>query len=306
MRSAGQRERAPKGAAGTSSARRETPARGAAEGHAAGQRRHHAPPKKRSYGPALGAFVVLALICLAAWWFFTNQDKQTEAVAQGQPASAPEQPAGGQTPAQPVEVPASEPTQPQASEPAPAAAAAELQSSEPAPEKSKPAPEDDIDLSTFPDADKLPGTSDEDWAQIQGWMASYIDPQAGAAGNRARAKLLERGRESFPAILNAFKRIDFSTEAGMRQGDLTQRLLTDICNGQNFDWHFSIEPAEVHFNEKVVRLWIKAWGQGRDSPHAWAKLTKTEVADAEKLFEKTGPSAALGGAPARASGLDDF
>jgi hypothetical protein len=137
-------------------------------------------------------------------------------------------------------------------------------------------------------------------------MATYIDPAAGAAGNRARAKLMERGREAFPAILNAFKRIDFSTEEGMREGDLTQRLLTDICNGQNFDWRFSTEPGDVLFNKKVVRAWIKAWEQGREFPQAWAKLTKTEVADAEKLFEKTGPFTTDGGEPVSADALDDF
>ena len=35
----------------------------------------------------------------------------------------------------------------------------------------------------------------------------------------------------------------------MRQGDLTQRLLTDICNGQNFDWRFTTEPGDVLFNK---------------------------------------------------------
>ena len=63
----------------------------------------------------------------------------------------------------------------------------------------------------------------------------------------------------------------------MRQGDLTQRLLTDICNGQNFDWRFSTEPADVVFNKKVVRAWIKAWNDD-PKPFIWTQSTDVILA----------------------------
>ena len=148
----------------------------------------------------------------------------------------------------------------------------------------------------------------EDWVEIQAWVAEFLDPNAGAAGNRAKLKLAERGRESFPAILNAFKRLDFTSEDGFRGGDLTQRLLMQICGGQNFDWSYGTEPKNVTFNKKVVSLWIKSWMQAREAPKAWAKLTKTSEEDAIALFAITGPFDVAGESPEEAASdaLDDF
>jgi hypothetical protein len=162
----------------------------------------------------------------------------------------------------------------------------------------------DIDLSTFEDQEKLPGTSDEDWTEIQGWAATYLDPSAGAAGNRAKAKLLDRGRESFPAILNVFKRLDFTQEQGYRDGDLAQKLLMEICKGNNFDWSYGKEPKNVTFNKKVVRFWIVSWEQARDAPSAWANLAKVSPEEAAEQFAITGPFLEESVAPA--APLDDF
>jgi hypothetical protein len=264
--------------------------------------------KEKSKAPMLAAVVVLLAAGGGGAWFLMRGGDEgpkaaetNDAVASAPAASTAEQ------------APAAEESAPAASEapteqaPAAEAATTDAQPAAEAP-AAKPADED-IDLSVYPDEGKLPGTSDEDWTSIQEWTASFLDANAGAAGNRARGKLFERGREAFPALLNAMKRLDFSTDDGFRAGDLAQRFLMDVCNGQNFDWKYGTEPADVLFNKKVVRSWIKAWEQGRDVPKGWAKLTKTTEEEALKLFAVTGPFDAAAGAPAEAgasSSIDDL
>lgn len=272
----------------------------------------HTARKQKSKAPMLAAVVVLMVAGGGATWFLTRGDDTASQAAEkgteGAAESAPETPA-----AAPVET--ATPTDGAASAPQTPAEAGDAAGEAPAlaaeePPPAKPADED-IDLGTFPDESKLPGTSDEDWASIQTWTTNFLDANAGAAGNRARSKLFERGRESFPALLNAMKRLDFSTDDGFRAGDLAQRFLMDVCNGQNFDWRYGTAPTDVIFNKKVVRSWIKAWEQGRETPKAWAKLTKTTAEDAAKLFAITGPFDTAGeGAASEASGaassLDDL
>jgi hypothetical protein len=131
----------------------------------------------------------------------------------------------------------------------------------------------DVDLTTLAEQPKLAETSPEGWAAIQGWVAALVDPEASADGDGARSKLLERGRESFPAILNAFKRLDFATDDGLRAGELYQSLLAEICNGTSFGWKHGTAAGDVIHNKQVVRRWIEAWERARVSPEAWAELT---------------------------------
>ncbi|HVS19477.1 MAG TPA: hypothetical protein VMT18_12805 [Planctomycetota bacterium] len=277
-----------------------------------GSRRAGRTTKKELNKTPLLAAAALVLVAGggAAWFLMRGDDGDSQAaekggaVAQVPAADASETPEAAPE-ATPTDTPA-EQAAPETAEETPAET----------PAQSAPAL-DDIDLSAFPDESKLPGTSDEDWASIQEWTAAFFDPNAGAAGNRARGKLFERGREAFPAVLNAMKRLDFSTEDGFRAGDLAQRFLMDVCNGTNFGWNYDrtesggLDPAGVVYNKKVVRNWINvAWGQGRDSPKAWAKITKTELADAIELFKVTGPFEGLEGdtepAADAASSLDDL
>jgi hypothetical protein len=269
--------------------------------------------QEKSKAPMLAAVFVLLLAGGGGAWFLTRGDDGSQAAemaaTEGELAAAPAVEASEQAPEAPEAAQGESAPEPEAAAPV----AQEGDGSEAPQEKpaAKPADED-IDLSVFPDEPKLPGTSDEDWASIQEWTATFLDANAGAAGNRALSKLLERGREAFPAILNAMKRLDFSTDDGFRAGDVAQRrFLMAVCNGQNFDWKYGTEPADVIFNKKVVRSWIKAWEQGRETPKAWAKLTKTTEEDAVKLFAITGPFDAAGagdssGAAGASSSLDDL
>ena len=246
-----------------------------------GKSRRSREPKKSNTGMLVGvALIVIALGGGA--WFFMNQGSDETQAAENDQASVT-------TPTDDLtteETPLDDETtgaedEPEADpEPEP----------EPEPEEPEPAKPkevvDDIDLlAEFEDELPLPETSQADFDEMKQWMATFIDPVAGAAGNRARKKLLDKSKEAFPVILNAFKRVDFSTEEGYRTGDLIQRLLQDICNGNNFDWKYGYETADVVFNKKVVRAWHKAWAQAREHPKAWAKLAKLSDEEAGVVAE---------------------
>jgi len=140
---------------------------------------------------------------------------------------------------------------------------------------------DDIDLTALPEQAKLATTTDEDWKLISDWTATFTNMSSGAAGNRARAKLKDKGKEAFPALLNAFKPLDLATEDGYRGGDLIQKLLREICNGNNFDWRYSTAAADVLFNKKAIRLWFVSFEKARDDDAAWKKMAKIDVKPAE-------------------------
>jgi hypothetical protein len=142
----------------------------------------------------------------------------------------------------------------------------------------------------LPELAKLPGTSDADWAQIQAWTASAIDPAGGADADAARAHLLERGREAFPALVAALERLDLATESGATSGERAHRILSEIAKGKSFEWLSGSSPEAASANEAVARAWHAAWLAARESPSAWAELTQSNVADAEAIFERTGPT----------------
>jgi hypothetical protein len=140
-----------------------------------------------------------------------------------------------------------------------------------------------------PELAKLPGTSDADWAQVQAWTASAIDPAGGANADTARASLLERGRESFPALVAALERQDLATEPGAASGERAHHLLSEIAKGKTLVWTSGSSPEAARANAETARAWHTAWLAARESPAAWAELTQTELAEAEALFQRTGP-----------------
>ena len=132
----------------------------------------------------------------------------------------------------------------------------------------------EVDLSTIADYGPIEGVDDERWADLQKWAAQMIDPNAGAAGNRARNKLIDAGKAAFPAVLNELKALDFTTDQGRKDGDLCQRVLMELCNGNNFGWKYTTEPADALFNKKVVRSWSVQWDKAKDSEEYWLRLSK--------------------------------
>jgi hypothetical protein len=245
-------------------------AKGKPSSRSSSRRTKREPKKKKSsVGMLIGGVVVLAAIAFGAMFFLKQGDSETQAaenVAVAQPEVTEE------AAVEVEEAPTEDVEEPEVVDPEP----------EKEPEPAAPKDPASVDLSLLADQVKLPETSDDDWATIVQQVATFVDPNAGAAGNRSRKQLLALGRVAFPAILNAFKRVDVTVQDGYRTGDLVQKLLQEICRGNNFGWRYSTEPADAYFNKRVIEMWFKSWAQVVENPKAWVqmgKLTEEEAAE---------------------------
>lgn len=138
-----------------------------------------------------------------------------------------------------------------------------------------------VDLAAIEDFERFPGTSDDEWAQLQEWADVVTDPNSpGRKLGPAREGLVAATRKAFPAILNSFKRMDLGTDAGARTGQAVQDgVLTAICSGRtNFSWDYKDDAHGEYFRKKVVSLWCTSWRQcatdDEDGNRAWANLSK--------------------------------
>lgn len=162
---------------------------------------------------------------------------------------------------------------------------------------------DSIDLSLIPDFGAITGCSPDRFAELEGLVATMVDPMAGAAGNRAKRKLVDAGKESFPPILNALKTLDLTDEDQFRSADVCQKALQDICNGNNFGWKYpSQEPDKFHaYDKKAIRAWSQAWEKAENDDAYWAKLAKLD-----KVPETPSEDDAIDAELDALDGLDDF
>jgi len=269
---------------------------GGDEGDGARGRRR---PQKKSPAPLVGGVVLLLVIAFGVWKLAGGSKTQagepdtTAAVADASPAID-----------EPVALTALDDETTGAEDEAADEATEEPAEEAPAKEK----PETIADPSSYNVRDEFPedfgpvdGTSAEEWTEIKQLAVTMIDPEAGAAGNRARETLKGLGKKAFPAILNVMMDLDFGTETGFRDGDLCQKTLMEICNGQNFDWRYSTEPADHLFNKKVVRAWCIQWDKAKDSEEYWIKLAKLD-----KQEEKPEGKPDLGVSEKELDELDDF
>jgi hypothetical protein len=195
------------------------------------------------------------------------------------PAATSSEPAGAQaasasTPDKPTgDAPAA--AKPAEGAPKPAAAQA--------PKKPVEAPGDpaSVDLTKFPDQEPLKETSAERAEELKTLAFQLIDMDNPRLGTKAKPQLESAGKEAMPFLLNQLKAQDLATEQGMRNGDLIQKIMTAICNGHNFDWHYTLEPKDVYFNKKATEQWILAFNKARDDETYWAKMSKANIKKAE-------------------------
>ncbi len=259
---------------GTNAASSGDPGRAAARAAAGRVRaRRHRKVKPKGAGPLIAGILVTVAAVAISLWLLTLELGLPAAVAGSDAAHVA-------------------PSAPPAPPPQPA------QVAPPAPKV--PAAKKEIDLAQYADEQKLPGTSDEDWTRIQGWVTSFLDPGSGGFGKSARSELVERGREAFPALLNAMKGLELASDAGHHAGDLAQGLLTEICRGQTHGWYSTTQAEDVRNNKIVIVSWIRSWRQARETPEAWASLTQSTLEDSRELFERTGPFPASAKDPVQA------
>jgi hypothetical protein len=265
--------------------------RGDAEGGSRSRRGERRAPRKEKKAP-VGAIVGgIALVVLGAGFFlFKDQILGTGNDAEAASTPVADAPADG-APAQPEAASAAAERELAAADAPPddaAAAAAAAEVTEPPKPKAKdPA---SVDLAAIADFEPTPDTSAEEWAQMNEWMTTWMDVEAGAAGNRAKLSLIAEGRKAVPVILNHFKTLDFATPEGRSNGDQCQKALQQISNGTNFDWKYVDEaagrpvdhPDDVYFCKRVVEEWTKLWRQVEVSIEAWIKIAKLEEKDPEE------------------------
>jgi hypothetical protein len=166
---------------------------------------------------------------------------------------------------------------------------AALDAPKPAP-KEKPAakPVEGYDLSTIPDFGPTEDTTPEQWTELQALAATMVDMSAGARQSKARDKLSLTPKQSFPAILNQFKKQKLDEEDGFRAGDMTQKMLEKMCHGNNFGWRYQHEPDYVKWNQMVIKKWCDAWTKASTDETYWRKLTKADAAGEEAGGEDSG------------------
>ena len=166
-----------------------------------------------------------------------------------------------------------------------------------------------IDLAAIADFGPTSDTTAEEWAEMQELIGQWMDIDAGAAGNRARLKLMELKRKAVPAILNHFKKLDFATKEGRSNGDQCQKALEKIWNGTNFDWRYPddaagkpvTDPNDVWFCKRATELWCSLWKQAEENIEVWIQKAKLEEKDPDEarrlreVFGKPGEASTSGG-----------
>ena len=266
-------------------------------------RRKARPAKKKSKTGLVLGIVALLLIAGGGGWFLMNKDAGPEAQAAETLAAAENEPAAGEATSEEAGGEAAASASEETSAPVEAEEAAGEEA--PAAEEAPPPAKKVIDLTELPDLGPAPGTSDEEWQEINALVATAVDPAAGAKGGRARNALQEKGRLAFPAVLNKLKTLDLGTQSGYRDGDLLQKLLEDICRGNNFGWKYTTEEADVTFNKGVVVAWFKSWnqvvGEGADGS-MWVHIAKLNDEEKAAYLAEIG----LEAPPAAAAELEDF
>ena len=138
-------------------------------------------------------------------------------------------------------------------------------------------------IATYQPFETPPGTDAAEWENIMDLARTMIDPDAGAAGNRAAIALEKIGKPAFPAIINVMLTLDYSTKDGNQAGDVCQRSLQNIANGRNVGWYHSYrqEPNKTAIqNTRCVDiLYEQVWGRELREPgyfERYAKLNETE------------------------------
>jgi hypothetical protein len=130
------------------------------------------------------------------------------------------------------------------------------------------------DWSGLPDLAPAEGTSAEAMAQMAELMDQYIKPPFGKEAERAGDLILHRGKVAIPAILNAYKRIDLTTDDGASIGWKMQTLLLFGLTKVNFGWMRSTRADDVAANVAVIKRWFAAWEKAKLDDAAWEEIAK--------------------------------
>ena len=137
-------------------------------------------------------------------------------------------------------------------------------------------PVEGYDLSKIADFAATEGTTPEEWTRLQEDAALFVDFSAGARSSRAGNRLMETPKQSFPAILNQFKKLNLEDETGYRMADATQKLLERICKGHNVGWKYEQQENWLQYNQKAIKKWCDLWTRASTDEAFWNSLIKND------------------------------
>lgn len=131
-----------------------------------------------------------------------------------------------------------------------------------------------VDLTKIPDAARLEQTPEDVWQQMGQLMTTYTTPPFSATAQKAGDVLLSSwGKQSIPAILNGYKRIDVSTPYGVEIGSKIQMLmLQSLTRGVTFGWRQDVSAEDQAFNKRVIQRWFEAWNRAKTDDAIWAQI----------------------------------
>lgn len=130
------------------------------------------------------------------------------------------------------------------------------------------------DFSAMPDLAPAEGTSEQQWAEMNQLMDRYIQPPWDKGAEKAGDQIMHRGKPAVPAILNAFKRLDFTTQEGTDVGWKMQTLLLQGLCKVNYGWARATRAEEIASNMKVIERWRAAWNKAQLDDAAWEEIAK--------------------------------
>lgn len=126
----------------------------------------------------------------------------------------------------------------------------------------------EVDIKQWPLLGRWGDTSEEDWQYLNEDMQLFLDPYAGANGDRAGRRLVKASRKAMPVIINALLTIDYNDrEQHLIAGTIQEMLLMKISSGTNLGWKSisRLYPGEegwedaVLYNKKIAVGWYRIW-----------------------------------------------
>ena len=140
-------------------------------------------------------------------------------------------------------------------------------------------------LAALPAFGAAPGTTAREWRSIQADTATLFDPQSGAEGKKARARLALAGQAAWPAIINRLVQLDPRIAEDGRMGSLATLTLSDARGSESpagFDWRSpqsdgsgQMKPHDLYYNCRLITLLHDGWSKVLADPKHWDKFDKS-------------------------------
>ena len=131
---------------------------------------------------------------------------------------------------------------------------------------------DSIDLTQYGPFERVVGTSDEDFAELEKQADYLFDLYSGKKGAQAKNRLSEAGKPALPSILNRFLELDLANDEHVEVGLQIAALLDKLVPRGATGWREGSSLANQYFNKRVIEIWAKRWTRGLTDPAEWEKF----------------------------------